>query len=901
MAFKYEPHDWKPNELIMEAELDHIEQGIAEIANNLSEVAESGSYNDLTEKPTINGHELTGALTTESLDLGYTLPTASEDTLGGIKVGTRLNIDETGKLNVLDGGKADSVDWTNVEGKPENLSEFNNDQNFTTQEQVQSMINESGAGSEGGNFKIEVVDTIPQAQQMDASTIYMVPRTIPDNNDKYEEYVLVNDTEVERIGGAISESTGGNGVINSTKIIINARSLSWEADGELFKTTIEVASLNGAETNGFVLDVLQNDDAEQNKILRDNWNSIVRTTITGTQLTLYASKQFDNLDMQLIMFVPGNSSEGGDSSEPFSVKVVDILPEPSAAKENTIYLIAKSDEQENDKYEEYIFVKSTNTLEKLGSGTTNSGKETDNKIDLSSAEITLDFTTKTYDGLTFEPEILSVQLGEASLIENVDYVRITEGAIDSGTYEVKILGISKYYGVAKKSWSITELTGSYSFSPSNNIILRGINAKAEVIIYHKYMTPLKFKCSDTSTIVDYEITGNRVILTAKKVGSGSLQFWANNSNDDEWHSNYIDSGATINFQVIDNVYSHAYGVEWDGTSSKKLKRIDAAALFQDPVPSVRNTVCSSPFDNIAPWNGMKVSDINGNSMVSIPKFYYKFTDLGENGFRLHISSDPLPDFYVSPAHADRLDGKGERDIVYVGCYHCADDFKSKSGATPFICASNTELSTIRNGCKNLGLGWYMIDYPMWVTIQMLYLVEFANFDCQETIGYGCGNSSYEAMGYTSSLTTNHTGTIFSSRSTYGCGTRYRWIEGLWENCFDVIDGIESGKVSMDINNYNDNANNYLQIRPKNMHPNGIITQMYFPTEKGFEWAWFPADARSLYTNSYFTDYTDQLIGSITYVGGSWEFCKQDYGLFFMGSLEGFGSTSWYSSRPIYLP
>ena len=34
----------------------------------------------------------------------------------------------------------------------------------------------------------------------------------------------------------------------------------------------------------------------------------------------------------------------------------------------------------------------------------------------------------------------------------------------------------------------------------------------------------------------------------------------------------------------------------------------------------------------------------------------------------------------------------------------------------------------------------------------------------------------------------HTGTTASARTTYGATTQYRNIEGLWDNCFDWMDG-----------------------------------------------------------------------------------------------------------------
>ena len=65
-------------------------------------VATSGSYNDLKDKP--------------SIPSAYTLPIASTDTLGGIKVGGGLTINGAGVLSATGGGVADSVDIENVAG-----------------------------------------------------------------------------------------------------------------------------------------------------------------------------------------------------------------------------------------------------------------------------------------------------------------------------------------------------------------------------------------------------------------------------------------------------------------------------------------------------------------------------------------------------------------------------------------------------------------------------------------------------------------------------------------------------------------------------------------------------------------------------------------------------------------
>lgn len=48
----------------------------------------------------------------------YTLPAATADTLGGVKVGAGLAIAD-GVLSATGGGTADSVDWSNIQNKPD--------------------------------------------------------------------------------------------------------------------------------------------------------------------------------------------------------------------------------------------------------------------------------------------------------------------------------------------------------------------------------------------------------------------------------------------------------------------------------------------------------------------------------------------------------------------------------------------------------------------------------------------------------------------------------------------------------------------------------------------------------------------------------------------------------------
>ena len=242
--------------------------------------------------------------------------------------------------------------------------------------------------------------------------------------------------------------------------------------------------------------------------------------------------------------------------------------------------------------------------------------------------------------------------------------------------------------------------------------------------------------------------------------------------------------------VLNYVKNAIYGVSWDKTSTTVLSRTNDAELFEDPVPYVAGASSyGSPFDNLPPWSGMKIiEDENAGTLVAIPKYWFKWTDT-DGMLRLEIANYAAEGFSISPAHRDRGDGKGYRDVVYIGRYHCSiNDYKSTTGVKPK--ASMTR-ANFRTNIHNLGDTIYQNDFAMFWTIRMLYLVEYADWNCQKVIGYGCGDGSstgVTAMGYTDEMP-YHTGTTKSSKTAYGFGTQYRYIEGLWDNVLDWCDGI----------------------------------------------------------------------------------------------------------------
>lgn len=416
--------------------------------------------------------------------------------------------------------------------------------------------------------------------------------------------------------------------------------------------------------------------------------------------------------------------------------------------------------------------------------------------------------------------------------------------------------------------------------------------------------------------------GTGTVVTATK---GSLSVSATSVNNEAvlevpafgvWtvSGTYGEKVTTTATVAVDTVKEYAvtiqlaaiYGVSWDKTASTVLSRTDDAALFSDPVPFVNNGMtggdCSSPFDNILPWSGMvRVTDPVAGELVAIPKFWYKWTDTPTE-LKLQVAVYPVDGFHVSPAHADRGDGKGERDIVYIGRYHCASDYQSKTGVTP---KNNVTRATARSGIHALGTNIWMNDFALFWTTRMLYLVEYADWDSQKVIGYGKGNdSATQAMGYTDTMP-YHTGTMLTTKSKVGVGTQWRNIEGIWDNVVDWCDGIRfDGQNVYCFNRPADCSDTSGGTLVYNARPttSNTISQWNVPTVQGFEYALYPAAVTAGGGTSYVAStcaYNSS--GVALYIGGHF-YTGREAGMFFLNGNSAANVTATHAgSRLQKLP
>ena len=349
-------------------------------------------------------------------------------------------------------------------------------------------------------------------------------------------------------------------------------------------------------------------------------------------------------------------------------------------------------------------------------------------------------------------------------------------------------------------------------------------------------------------------------------------------------TNYLagaDKQVAVNAQFVT-----IYGVEWDWTSSgpTKGKRTDGAAGFGDPNPAVNNGSGSSPFDNLYPWSGMVKETRTGGVMVKEPKYWYKWTKSGKK-LKLQIADGPVEGFHVDPVNMDRGDGLGELDFSYIARYHCASGtYKSETNKAQQVSITR---STARTQIHNLGANIWQLDFAQMWYVNMLFLVEFADWN-GERIGRGCSASnSKENNGRTDAMK-YHTGTTAANRDTYGF-TQYRNIEGWWDNVYDWMDGCYYNGNGLNViknpNQFSDSANGVLVGKPVAGYPKDFA----IPTQSGLEWALYPSEAGGS-TTTYVPDYWN-FYGSYPclFRGGSYV-QSQNHGPFYV-SFNGASSAS----------
>ena len=244
---------------------------------------------------------------------------------------------------------------------------------------------------------------------------------------------------------------------------------------------------------------------------------------------------------------------------------------------------------------------------------------------------------------------------------------------------------------------------------------------------------------------------------------------------------------------------HIYGVKRNIESSDP-----AWERIEDSIGLVANathdgTEVENDFDNIYPWSdiisynydvkGQKITAFygeptfkfdgsNGQVMTRIPAFWYKreqkVEEDGNTYEYIYIADYAVNGFIKSEQFSvGRYTISGDSSKVY-----------SKSGVEPF---TNYTITNARDYAKSLGSEFGILDWRCFL-LQLLYLVEYADYNSQNMLGQGrTGRNNHCA---------NNSGGCDSLGMKSGClgndGTYsliYRGIEDIFGNIWQFIDGI----------------------------------------------------------------------------------------------------------------
>lgn len=374
------------------------------------------------------------------------------------------------------------------------------------------------------------------------------------------------------------------------------------------------------------------------------------------------------------------------------------------------------------------------------------------------------------------------------------------------------------------------------------------------------------------------------------------------------------AGAFVNATPIARPASYGvFGVQWDtSNSSTALTRLTVANdpnhyvdhdITTEPVPVVGTRAGSSPFDAFMPWMGMEEYNIvNGqplykqgddgfsrtqyDTMVWVPEFWYKIEQSG-NIIRYYVASDEQPGFEKHP-------GSGR----YMSRYTANASNVSASGGAPRV---NLKRATARTSARGKGAGWQQDDYAAWCARNLLYLVEFADFNSQAKIGNGNVSTSRALNNGGTDSMTYHTGRAAGTNGQ--TAIQYRHFENLWGNVYTWVDGINFNSaqvwVSTNPDSFaDDTSNGYTNIGKRAIQSNYIRSMA---VQSAAPWAMFPT-ALSGSDSTYVSDYSWYGDGwAVLYVGGYWSNGSYAGLWYFNGSDDSSGSGSLVGLRLLWKP
>ena len=327
------------------------------------------------------------------------------------------------------------------------------------------------------------------------------------------------------------------------------------------------------------------------------------------------------------------------------------------------------------------------------------------------------------------------------------------------------------------------------------------------------------------------------------------------------------------------VFSVVYGVEWNSATDTYLRTGAASGVANSTSyagaiqTQMRRCVLNAdgtvkyylhPTDSTKKADGTAaiINGTDGNVMVEIPKFWYKYEHVSGVHKWSISDSNSGPDYEVHPAF---IRGGVEKDYRYYPAYegfNLSGKLISGSGRTPTVSQTRAQF---RIWAAANGAGWSQIDWNLLVAVQLLYLTEYADFNSQAMIGRGNDTGSDYTMTTGGSNSIGNASSLSTNNDTW---MSYRGIENWYASMFKFIDGVNVQERKYFINSnpatFADDVftGDYVDSGITSVATSGYVSNLV-PSKKGFV-----ASAVAGSDSTYIPDYFYQAAGSkIVLFGG----------------------------------
>lgn len=253
-------------------------------------------------------------------------------------------------------------------------------------------------------------------------------------------------------------------------------------------------------------------------------------------------------------------------------------------------------------------------------------------------------------------------------------------------------------------------------------------------------------------------------------------------------SPYYENNAKYYAKYAEEITAKIYGIRRSLTNSSSAweRTNDAIGLIANATHD--GSAVQNDFDNLYPWSDIKTVNMADNGTINAEIGDVNFSFDGSNGEVMTY----FPAFYWDRYQLDGyeyikisnryFDNAKHSEPFYLGRYTTSSGAHSKSGVQSQI---STNITTFRTQARAKGSNWGIMDYR-YLLVQLLYLVEYADYNIQTKIGFGNVNTSAQINNGGCDSLGMKSGCLNNDKAH---AVIYRGLENFWGNLWQFMDGL----------------------------------------------------------------------------------------------------------------